>query len=626
MKRWLLTIFVLLFFSLSLVMFRISRLLEQEIPPYGHIFLTDRFENAIALLPAKAWYSSAYTENIKAKLITNIIEIEDRRFFQHIGIDVLSKLWVLWESLWAGGFTRGGSTITEQYIKNRYFPGSPRTLVQKIRESLWAITAELKYRKEDILRNYLETVYMGNGIYGVNAAIEHYFQEKSVVNLDESAIVEIIVRLRYPNLWWNSETYKKQVSERLGLASDSTPIPSREKKTYFDKYPFLTERVRKEFDRYCDHLPSRLIDFVLEIPKDICNTPFIQLTTSIDSTLMDQTEDAIQGILYGLSEKNVENGAVYIWSESEKKVLTYVWNRKNAKESGIDMIVKDRSVGSVLKPFLYLIALHSHDANALILDEKKVYATEKEGIAYIPENYIPRAYGPITLKSALGNSLNSAAVRLTESLWVSRVYASLRSIWFDLNQDVWHYGYGITLWSVEMSVEKVVEWYRTLTNLWDKENFLLFDILSDSKNRSLTFGASSILNTSLPVAVKTWTSSEFRDNWAIGYTDEVIIGVWVWNTDRSSMDDVSWVTWAWPIFHQVAEALIAKGYITPKEREVPVWIIESALCLDDLCNQKELTYMKVGYERKSRPASKTYYESDFITPLSSEEKVKWKIR
>jgi membrane carboxypeptidase/penicillin-binding protein PbpC len=154
----------------------------------------------------------------------------------------------------------------------------------------------------------------------------------------------------------------------------------------------------------------------------------------------------------------------------------------------------------------------------------------------------------------------------------------------------------------------------------------MYQILSDEKNRSKTFGISSILNTSVPLAVKTGTSSNFRDNWVIGYNEDIIVGVWVGNTDNESMDDVSGITGAGPLYHGVVEKLIESGFITDSPRELPRGTSQEYLCLDSNCLQKSSTYIKNGWSRKSRPINSLYYASDFIGPMSEEEKIKWKIQ
>ncbi|GAB0174946.1 MAG: hypothetical protein HHAS10_08250 [Candidatus Altimarinota bacterium] len=627
MKRILLT----LLFSLTLIgvitITDIYQSLETTPNLRGNLLIFDRNEKQIALLPGEDGYSIEYSGSLDVVLVHNIVSIEDKRFYSHYGIDLFSKLNVLRESLLAGKITRGGSTITEQYIKNRYFPEAPRSISQKFREGLWAFIAEIKYSKDEILKKYLETVYMGNGIYGIPAAIENYFGNKDINSISDEAISEIITRLRYPNLGGSSEEYRKQIENRLGLKSTEKPLLKREKKNYMDTLPFLTERIKKELSLYCNNpVSSKLSDFTLSISNDICSNPYKKIITSVDKDASIEANNILRSVLYPLEAKNVHNGAIYAWSEKEKKVILYIGNKDDAIGNQYDMIVKKRSVGSVLKPFLYHIILEHHDPNEFILDEAKVYETGQDGVSYVPENYIPKAYGPISLKSALGNSLNSATVRLTEEIGVSKVYENFRSLGFELNHDASYYGYGIVLGSIELSLENIVSGYRHITELNNPQNFLLYDILSDHANRSMTFGESSILNTSLPMAVKTGTSTDFHDNWTIAYTDEIIIGVWVGNADNSSMDDVSGVTGAGPIFHHIAEELIRRGYIRKKEIIPPVGVTLGSLCLDESCFRKEIAYTKTGYVGKSRPASKIYYANEFVTPLTSDEITNWKIR
>ncbi len=205
------------------------------------------------------------------------------------------------------------------------------------------------------------------------------------------------------------------------------------------------------------------------------------------------------------------------------------------------MITRRRSVGSILKPLIYLMALkNGADTEDLILDAMRSYPTD-QGKNFIPFNYIPSSYGPLPLKEALANSLNSATVRLTEHIGITKVYDTLRVYGLDLEHDVGHYGYGIGIGTAELSLENVVKSYAHLTDITQADEYLISETLKNPKNRARTFGISSILNTSIPLAVKTGTSTDFRDNWAISYSPEIIIGVWVGNVDGSSMRDVSGV-------------------------------------------------------------------------------------
>jgi penicillin-binding protein 1C len=189
------------------------------------------------------------------------------------------------------------------------------------------------------------------------------------------------------------------------------------------------------------------------------------------------------------------------------------------------MITRSRSVGSILKPLIYLLALRSGaDAEDYLLDNKVRYETGVEGRYFVPENYNPRSYGPIRIREALGNSLNAATVSLTETLGLDRVYGFLRSSGVDLDHDVGYYGHGISLGTVETSMEDVVDAYsQTLTDMSDADVWQIAEILRNPRNRARTFGVSSILSTSIPIAVKTGTSTDFRDNWTIGYSRDAVV-------------------------------------------------------------------------------------------------------
>lgn len=627
MKKIFFTLFLFWMLFIAYQGISIWSVIGTESLKIGRIQIYDRDGNLLTNLPKEWWYSMNYTDHFDYTLIQSILQIEDRRFFSHFWVDIIGKIWALKENYSAWFTVRWGSTITEQYIKNTYFPHEGRNVWQKIQESFWAILLEIRYTKEEILRKYLDTIYMGNGIYWVETALETYFPEEKIWTLSEGAIIEIITRIKYPNLSEGSENYKNTIQRKLWLTELSEALPKRGKPQYTDIFPFLTNRLEWEIHLYCLSLENHLSDYVLTLPQDICKMKDLVLSTSIDMNITLEAATILEGTLFPLEEKNVHNGSIYVWSEKEKKVLAYVGNRINARENAIDMITKKRSVGSVLKPFVYEMMIEKWASpESLILDDTRVYETEVATQSYIPENYIPKSYWPITLREALGNSLNSASVRLSEKIGIWRIYEKFRSLWFDLDHEAWYYWYGIVLWAIELSLENIVHGYRSLTSLEKDDKFLLFEMLSNPENRAQTFWISSILNTSIPLAVKTWTSSDFRDNWVIGYNNDIIIWVWVWNTTNESMDDISWITGAGPIYHAIAENMILRWYIRPLNISMPTNIAYTLTCLDIRCLQKNSSYIPVGWSRKSRPASHLYYKEDFVTDITTEEQSEWKIQ
>lgn len=623
-----------LFLSLSIIFIYILYeaigiyiLLEKNDETIGSTRIYDKNNILIAELSRNGGYALPYSGSLDEKLIQDIIQVEDKWFREHNGIEIQAKLASLYQNYQAWKIIRWGSTLTEQFIKNAYFADSPRTLTEKIKESFWASILEMRFSKDEILRKYLDTIYMGNGIYGIQAAIDFYFW-KDIHELTDEEIIEIITRIHSPNLGEWSKEYKNIVSHILFNKDSPNDFESRNHYTSKNTFPLLTSRIQEEISLYCSWRENSLIEFMKSIPGDICSSAFLSLSSTVDADLIKFSEDTLEGILEPLEEKNVKNWAIYIYSPKEKKILSYIGNRRRWNDgNAIDMITKRRSVWSILKPFVYLMALENgSDGESLILDDTKIYMTDIPGKDFLPENYIPKSYGPIPLREALWNSLNSATVRLSESIGIGRIYDFYKKSWINLDHDSWYYGYGISLGWVDLSLENIVHAYVSLVDISDPSRFLLYDILSDSKNRARTFGVSSILNTSIPFAVKTGTSTDFHDNWAIGYNNDAIIGIWVGNADGSPMNDVSWVSGAWPIFHHIAEYMIKIGMIDSPNITLPQGIIESSICLDIPCNQKVLGYTREWGIRKSRPKNNLYFESDFITSLTLEEKKKWKIQ
>lgn len=214
----------------------------------------------------------------------------------------------------------------------------------------------MKYSKDEILRKYLDSVYMGNNLYGIESALRIYFNGKDPEKLTEDEIIEIITRIHSPNLTGGSEKYAQKISERLSGKIGVISFPEREKKEYTNMFPFFTSRILSEISAYCSGGDSKLERYVREIPRDICTSGSTILHTDLDMDLSLFARDIMESILSPLESKNIHNAAVYIYSEKEKKVLAYIGNRKNTQDNAVDMITRRRSVGSILKPILYKLA------------------------------------------------------------------------------------------------------------------------------------------------------------------------------------------------------------------------------------------------------------------------------
>lgn len=588
---------------------------------YGHLILRDK-NGKIITDKWRTWgYSLPYIWDIHSEIVKAIISIEDARFYEHSGINLQAKIASLYQNIQAGGVVRWGSTVTEQYVKNTYYNQASRDILQKLREALGAMIIERQLSKDEILRRYLGIVYMWNSQYG----IETYTLWKN----DNDTILDTITKIKFPNITeFNSGSvlnYRGIISDKIGKKWTRSHILETKKRKQINQFPILTNRVDQEISLYCKNQRNTLKEWTKEIPKNICSNNEINLTLTIDSDLINTIEGISKWVIESLEWKNVTNASILIKNPKDNTILAYIGNIYPNEE--IDMITRRRSIGSLLKPFVYLIALRSGaDSEDYIIDDKIPYETEINGKYYIPENYNPKSYGPIRLREALGNSLNAATVKVTDTIGVSKIYEELRNFWISLDHDVGYYGYGISLGTVEVSMENIVESYKNLLNTNDPDIWQIGEILKDSRNRAKTFGISSILNTSIPMSVKTGTSTDFRDNWTISYSPDAIIGVWVGNSDGSSMGDVSGVTGAGPIWHQIVEHMIEKWMIKNQKITPPPPLHQIPICLDKNCSRKELLYSKKSESPKSRPSEWIYYISDFFWDISQEEMEKWQIQ
>lgn len=588
---------------------------------FGHLILRDRTGIVMTDKWRSGGYALPYTWKTDTELVRAIIEIEDARFYEHNGVNLAAKIASFYQNIEAGWVVRGGSTITEQYVKNAFYNQAPRTIVQKLREAIGAYIIESHNSKKQILQKYLSLVYMGNGEYGIETVLQ--WEANDEVTLDT------ITRLKFPNITnSNSGTvleYRRRISERLNIPIGNTHLFENRERKNINKYPILTNRVDHEVLLYCQKKTNTLKQWILSIPENLCDTNEINLTLTIDLDLMDTTIRIARGTLKSLEWNNVTNASIFILDPQNNTILVYIGSAN--PEEQIDMITRDRSVGSILKPFIYLLALRSWaDSEDYILDDKTPYETGVDGKYFIPENYNPKAYGPVKIREALGNSLNAATVRITDIMGISTIYRWLREFGIRLDHDTGYYGYGISLGTIETSMENIIESYRVLIHEQDPDIWQIGQILTDSRNRARTFGISSILNTSIPMSVKTWTSTDFRDNWTISYSSNAIIGVWVWNTDGSSMGDVSGVTGAGPIWHQVAESMISRWMIKKQNSTLQNALKQIPICIDTKCLRKELMYTKKSESPKSRPSEWLYFSTDFFGKITPEEMKQWNIQ
>jgi penicillin-binding protein 1C len=276
-----------------------------------------------------------------------------------------------------------------------------------------------------------------------------------------------------------------------------------------------------------------------------------------------------------------------------------------------------------MKPFLYLLALKQwYRIHDLLVDISDTYPSFQAGLTSISENYTLREYGLVRLSQALGNSLNNATVRLARMIGLSDVYAWYQDYGLVGDFPAEYYGYALVLGNPDITMIDLIRAYLRLVPSPDHtdyaEKFLLYHILSDPDNRDISFGVHSLLSTSIPQAVKTGTSSNFRDNTLMSYSPDMVIGIWVGNNDNSPMVGVTGITGAGVLWHETVEEMIRRGFIHERDLPIPSGIEKKMYCLDIPCYRREITYDKQGSLYESR-ISDGHYDRRDIPGLSSAE-------
>jgi len=558
-------------------------------------------------------YKKIIDLDLQSKFVRSLILIEDKNYYNHFWVDIISKLWAIKSNLENKKIVSWASTITEQYIKNHFFLENKRTYLQKTREWFLAFYYNLpflpntlstfenrEFTKNRILSQYLHNIYLWNNNYWVWAALEVYFWKSDLSDLTDEEIVLLLSLIKYPA---TKSIYDKEFSN------------------YFDK---VKNKLWFDFERTIEKLSKKKnLDLFPFASNELIPT---NQTLTIDSKLWLFTRDIVNKTLDELKDKNVTNAAVFAINPKTREIIIYEWSRDfYSKEIDwqVNVIKSQRQPWSTMKPFLYLMALEKgYWVNNLLLDIESEYNSFSEDKTYISNNYSLKEYGLVRFKNALWNSLNNATVRLAFELWLEKVYSYYKDYWFKLIETPEHYGYSLVLWNPSITLQDLVYSYAKLTDLRDKNKFLLYDILSNPDNRDISFWVNSILNTSIPQAVKTGTSSNFKDNLIVSYHPDFVLWIWVWNNDNSSMNWVTGITWAGYIWRQIIEEAINLWYIKNYDYIVPDWVEKKSYCLDINCFRVENNFDFSNKNYFSRIRDNYYDRKDILQKLNEYEEQK----
>ncbi|MEM5386123.1 penicillin-binding protein 1C [Paraburkholderia phymatum] len=516
-----------------------------------------------------------------------IVVSEDKRFYEHSGIDWRGAAAAAWANLW-NTRTRGASTVTMQLtglLNDDPQRSGQRSITQKASQAVSALWLERTWRKDQILEAYLNLVPFRGETIGLSALSITLFG-KAPSGLDEREAAVAAALIRSPNA-----SYMK-VSDRACRILRDMKAPER--------CANLASFVQLAFARPAPALLSVSPDapvlaphFARRIASEAHPAAGARVTSTLDAKLQRFAGDTLTRTLIELNApahpRNVHDGAVVVLDNATGDVLAWVGSSGGLSGArDVDAVLARRQAGSTLKPFLYAQAIDERRlTTASLLDDAPLDLAAGGGL-YIPQNYDKDFKGWVSVRTALGSSLNVPAVRTLVMVTPHRFAKTLTALGLPLSQSGDYYGYSLALGSADVTLLSLTNAYRALANggfatptfdaprhppasnprepaakqrvFTADASYVITTVLSDNNARTRTFGFDSPLATRFFSAVKTGTSKDMRDNWTIGYTSRYTVGVWVGNADGQPMWDVSGVTGAAPVWAAIV------GYL---HRRVP---------------------------------------------------------
>ncbi len=527
--------------------------------------------------------------DISPALRTALVLSEDKRFYEHSGVDWRAVSSAAWGNLW-NTRTRGASTLSMQLaglLDDDLRAGNGgRSLSQKIGQTFAAQSLEQRWRKDQILEAYLNLVPFRGELVGIDALSRTLFG-KAPHGLDEREAALTAALVRAPN------ARAAQVAQRAcgvlkamqapTLVASRTALPPEGAELARGGPSLRSANPAKPDCEGMDLFAAGALQRrAFEASEGIAPHAARQLAragqtrSSLSAPLQRFAVQTLTRQLRELRGRHVEDGAVVVLDNASGEVLAWVGSSGQlSAASEVDGVTALRQPGSTLKPFLYAQAIAERRITAASLLEDSSAQIATAGGLYIPQNYDGRFKGLVSSRTALAASLNVPAVRTLVMVSPDAFHKQLRAVGLPLKESGDYYGYSLALGSAEVSLLNLANAYRTLANggrysqptltpharpaftpaLDARAAFIVSDILADPLARARTFGSDSLLATRFWSAVKTGTSKDMRDNWALGYSQRYTVGVWVGNASGAPMWDVSGTSGAAPVWAAVMNFL-----------------------------------------------------------------------
>lgn len=568
------------------------------------------------------------------------IALEDRNFYENAGINVRGLLRAF-VSNFQGGSVQGGSSITQQLIKNVVIPVEERaqqSYARKIKEVILALEVTRRYPKDQILEWYINYNFYGNLAYGVEAASQVYFgKSSSDLTLAEAAMLAAIPNSPALNPIHNPDIAKERQIVTLNAMVQAGYITQAEadaaaavqlvtKESVAERFDILTaphyalyvlERIKAEFNTLDDPY------FIWRKGLEVYTTLDVNLQKFAEQTARDQVA------LLETQGKNASNASVVVINNTTGEILAMVGSldyNNNAIDGQVNVAISERQPGSSFKPFVYLTAIEEGKNPASMIMDVATAFPEADGTYYRPENYDRQYHGPVSMRNALARSYNIPAVKVLADVGIGDALRTAHRLGINgLNRGLGFYGLSLVLGGGEVTLLDQTYAYSVMGNggtmtgepvlaqdmkpgfralnpvavlqvrdsvgnvLKKYESpsaervidanvaYVVADMMSDDVARAPAFGANT--NLTLPdrrVSAKTGTTNGFKDNWTMGFTPQYTVGVWVGNTDNESMENVTGLDGAAPIWNAVMRK-VHEG-VNPSWFERPPGITDRTVC------------------------------------------------
>ncbi len=501
--------------------------------------------------------ANIHVDELPANLTNAVLATEDRRFYSHIGIDILGISRAMLINISKGRFVQGGSTITQQLAKNLFLTHE-RKISRKIKEALLALWLENELSKDEILSAYMNRVYLGSGTYGFEAAAQLYFGKSARnVNLRESAILAGL--LKAPS------RYSPHNNIELATKRSDIVLNSMIAAKYIDKSDMTKANMSISLPNKKSKSEQNIryfTDWVIDEIDDLIGRPDMDLVikTTLDASLQKHAQNTLKNAIDNANDDRYMHQGAVLSMKPDGAVIVMIGGYNYGVSQFNRTTQARRAVGSAFKPILYLSALEKGwKPRSKILD-----APITKG-SYRPKNFAGKYYGRVSLEMALTKSMNTASVRLAKDIGISSVIKTAKKLGITskLSHDL-----SLALGSSGISMMEMANAYAILANggyrvfpyaitrITSKDGRILYERkkpssyqsivrpkyvrnISDMMENVINEGTGRAAKLPFPASGKTGTSQDNRDAWFVGYTDKMVSVIWLGNDDNSPMRGVT---------------------------------------------------------------------------------------